>query len=54
MKVILLLIAITCLNVFIYSQSDKRLNGVEKELYWIKSVEILALALVRIELNALV
>ena len=32
MKVILLLIAITCLNVFIYSQSDKRLNGVEKEL----------------------
>jgi len=32
MKVILLLIAITCLNVFIYSQSDKRLKGVEKEL----------------------
>lgn len=32
MKVILLLIAITCLNGFIYSQSDKRLKGVEKEL----------------------
>jgi len=32
MKVILLLIVITCLNVFIYSQSDKRLKGVEKEL----------------------
>ena len=32
MKVILLLIAITCLNLFTYSQSDKRLKGVEKEL----------------------
>jgi CubicO group peptidase (beta-lactamase class C family) len=32
MKVILLLITITCLNLFTFSQSDKHLKGVEKEL----------------------